>query len=190
MFDDLDTELARVRSKRKQASDAAKAAVLHIVLKSWVYRDPKSIPPRQWLHAGHYIRGYLSATFGPGGLGKTSLQLIEAVGMACGCDLLRGLRDLAKLRVSYWNLEDPKDELDRRIAAILIIYEISPEEIGDRLFVNCDMALVIAKADRDGAVVVAPVVDASKPISSPTRSTRSSSTRSSPRMRSPKTTTA
>ena len=60
-----------------------------IVAKPYVYRDPKTIPPRQWLHAGHYVRGFLSATIATGGLGKTNLQLIEAVGMPIGRDILR-----------------------------------------------------------------------------------------------------
>jgi AAA domain len=56
----------------------------------YVWREPRTIPPRQWLHAGHYIRGFVSATVAPGGLGKTSLQLVEAIGMAAGRDLLDG----------------------------------------------------------------------------------------------------
>jgi putative DNA primase/helicase len=60
-----------------------------IVAKPYIHRDPRSIPPRQFLHAGHYIRGFLSATIAPGGLGKTSLQLVEAVGMATSRDLLK-----------------------------------------------------------------------------------------------------
>src|ERR1700704_3288224 len=95
----------------------------------YVRRDPKTIPPRQFLHAGHYIRGFLSATIAPGGLGKTSLQLVEAVGMAIGRDLLKGIAAPRRLRVWYWNLEDPRDETDRRIAAIVLHYKINPAEI-------------------------------------------------------------
>jgi AAA domain len=87
-----------------------------IIAKPYVYRDPRTIPPRQFLHAGHYIRGFLSATIGPGGLGKTSLQLVEAVGMVIGRDLLKGIISSRQLNVWYWNLEDPQDETDRRVA--------------------------------------------------------------------------
>src|SRR5580704_10986529 len=80
----------------------------------YVWRDPRTIPPRQWLHAGHYIRGYVSATIAPGGLGKTSLQLVEAVGMAAGRNLLGG-EGKPPLNVWYWNLEDPLEEIERRI---------------------------------------------------------------------------
>src|SRR5580704_1792722 len=71
----------------------------------YVWRDPRTIPPRQWLHTGHYIRGFVSATIAPGGLGKSSLQLVEAIGMAAGRDLLRGTSAKMKLTAWYWNLE-------------------------------------------------------------------------------------
>ena len=121
----------------------------------FVWRDPKTIQPREWLHAGHYIRGFLSATIAPGGLGKTSLQLVEAVGMVCGRDLLTTSRPL---NVWYWNLEDPLDEIDRRIAAILLHYNIAPGSSEGRLFVNCEEPLVIATRLRDETVVAAPIV--------------------------------
>jgi AAA domain/Primase C terminal 2 (PriCT-2)/RepB DNA-primase from phage plasmid len=130
-----------------------------IVAKPYVYRDPRSIPPRQWLHAGHYVRGFLSATIGPGGLGKTSLELVEAAGMVVGRDLIRGTTSPRKLRVWYWNLEDPQDEIDRRIAAILLHYKIDPAEIEGSLFVNCEEPLVIATRVHDATVVAEPVIN-------------------------------
>jgi AAA domain len=111
------------------------------------------------LHAGHYIRGFLSATIAPGGLGKTSLQLVETVGMVVGRDLLKGTTSPRKLRVWYWNLEDPQDELDRRIAAILLHYEIDPSEVEGRLFVNSETPLVIATKVKDVAVVAEAAVN-------------------------------
>ncbi len=129
-----------------------------VIAKPFVYRDPKTIPPRQWLHAGHYVRGFLSATIAPGGLGKTSLQLIEAVGMAIGRDLLTGTTALP-LKVWYWNLEDPCDEIERRIAAILLHYKIDPAKLGSQLFVNSDEPLVIATKIKDAIVVAEPIVN-------------------------------
>lgn len=123
----------------------------------YVRRDPKTIPPRQWLHAGHYIRGFLSATIAPGGLGKTSLQLVEAVGMVCGRDLLKGTT-ARPLNVWYWNLEDPLEEIDRRIGAILLHYEIAPGSSESQLFVNCEEPLVIAGRIKDETVVAVPIV--------------------------------
>jgi hypothetical protein len=130
-----------------------------IVAKPYIYRDPRSIPPRQFLHAGHYIRGFLSATIAPGGLGKTSLQLVEAVGMAIGRDLLKGTTSPCRLKVWYWNLEDPRDETDRRIAAIVLHYRINPAEIEGHLFINSEEPLVIATRIRDATAIAEPVVN-------------------------------
>jgi hypothetical protein len=128
-----------------------------ITAKPYVWRNPKTIPPRQFLHADHYIRGFLSATIAPGGLGKTSLQLVEAVGMAIGRDLLKGTTS-GKLKVWYWNLEDPRDETERRIAAILLHYRIDPAELEGQLFINSEEPLVIATKVRDATVVAEPLV--------------------------------
>jgi hypothetical protein len=68
--------------------------------------DPTTIPPRGWLHVAHYIRGVVSATVAPGGFGKTTLTLHEALTMAS-----------SGLRVWYISAEDDIDEINRRIAA-------------------------------------------------------------------------
>lgn len=140
------------------AGRRAKSEAPQFTAKPYAWRDPKTIPPRQWLHAGHYIRGFLSATIAPGGLGKTSLQLVEAVGMTGGRDLLKGTT-ARPLNVWYWNLEDPRDEIDRRIAAILLHYRLDHANLEGRLFINSEEPLVIAAMGRDAAVVAAPVVD-------------------------------
>ena len=117
------------------AGRRAKSEAPQFTAKPFVWRDPRIIKPRQWLHAKHYIRGFVSATVAPGGLGKSSLQLVEAVGMTAGRDLLKGTT-ARPLKVWYWNLEDPREEIDRRIAAIMLHYKIPPDEIEGRLFVT------------------------------------------------------
>ena len=37
------------------------------------WRDPKTIPPREWVYGWHYVRRFLSTTVAPGGVGKSSL---------------------------------------------------------------------------------------------------------------------
>jgi AAA domain len=130
-----------------------------IAAKPYVYRNPKTIPPRQWLHAGHYIRGFLSVTIAPGGGAKTSLQLVEAVGMPIGRDLLKGTT-AKPLKVWYWNLEDPIEEIERRIGAILLHYKIDPANLAGQLFVNSDEPLVIAAKVKDATIIAEPLVDA------------------------------
>ena len=99
------------------------------------WRDPSTIPPRDWLYGRHYVRRYVTATIAPGGLGKSSLALVEAVAMASGKPLL-GQPVRAPFRVWYWNGEDPIDEIERRVAAICVHYGLSESDLGDRL--HCD----------------------------------------------------
>lgn len=53
---------------------------------SW--RDPSTIPPRPWLYGQHLIRKQVSVTVAPGGVGKSSLTICEALAMVSGRELL------------------------------------------------------------------------------------------------------
>jgi hypothetical protein len=53
---------------------------------SW-WRDPATIPPRQSLYDGHYIRRAIGATIGAGGRAKTTRGLYEATSMTVGFDI-------------------------------------------------------------------------------------------------------
>jgi hypothetical protein len=127
----------------------------------FILRDPRSIPRRQWLYGRHYIRRYPTATVAPGGLGKTSLILVEALAMATGKPLL-GVRVPEPLRVWVWNGEDPREEIERRLAAACIHYGITAEDIGDRLFIDSgrEIEIVVARKVGDAVTVMAPIVEA------------------------------
>jgi RecA-family ATPase len=77
----------------------------------------------------------VSATIAPGGTGKSSLDLTEAIAMAT-CRNLLGEQPEERLRVWYHNGEDDRDEIDRRILAICQHYNIPQEELRDWLFVT------------------------------------------------------
>jgi RecA-family ATPase len=124
----------------------------------WI--DPKLIPKRQWLYRPHYIREFLSLLFSSGGKGKSSLLITESLAMVSGKPLL-GIHPGAKLHVWYWNGEDPALELQRRFAAAIKHYELKPEDIGDRLFVDSGRTLpiIVAEEGRYGTYVCEPIVD-------------------------------
>ena len=68
---------------------------------SWV--DPALIPPRPGLYGRHYLRKQVSVTVAPGGLGKSSLTIVEAVAMASGRPLLAsGWRGPLRSGFSTW----------------------------------------------------------------------------------------
>jgi len=74
----------------------------------------------EWLYGDHLMRNFASATIAPG---KSSLILAEAIAVATGRDLL-GIKPRQRCRVWCWNGENPADEIDRRIAAICILYAL------------------------------------------------------------------
>lgn len=141
----------------------AAAAAAQITATPFEWCDPSKIPPREWLYGRHLIRKYVSATISPGGVGKSSLALVEALAMVSGKSLL-GEPATDPLRVWYWNGEDPIDELQRRVMAIAVHYGLTSADFGGRLFINSgrDTEIVIARQNRDGVTVAVPVVEAIK----------------------------
>jgi hypothetical protein len=128
----------------------------------FTWRPTAEIPKRQWLYGKHLLRKFVSLDVAAGGVGKSSLKIGEALAMASGRDLYgKGLPEGA-LTVWLWNLEDPHDEIERRLHATAQRFNITAEEIGDRLMVDSgrDQPLVMATEGPDGAMIVRPVVDA------------------------------
>lgn len=136
----------------------------------FVWRDPSTIPPRPWLYGRHLIRKQVSVTVAPGGVGKSSLTICEALAMATERELLADwvAKDLA---VWLFNLEDPRDELNRRIIAAMQHYQIAPEELSKgksdwpgspRLYVDTgrERDLCTAIQTRDGVSIIKPEMDA------------------------------
>jgi hypothetical protein len=99
------------------------------------WRNSTSIPPRRFLFGRHYARKAIGATIAAGGRAKTTLALLEAMGMACGRDFLTG-ESIVSLRVLLLNGEEDQDELDRRAAAVCQHYGLTEEDLGGRLFLQ------------------------------------------------------
>ena len=128
----------------------------------FTWRPTAEIPKRQWLYGKHLLRKFVSLDVAAGGIGKSSLKIGEALAMASGRDLYsKGLPEGA-LNVWMWNLEDPHDEIERRLHATAQRFRITPEEVEGRLHVDSgrDQPLVMAIEGPAGALIVRPVVDA------------------------------
>lgn len=125
------------------------------------FKDPRAIPKREWLYGNHYIRKFVSATVAPSGVGKSSLEIVEALAMATGKPLL-GVEPKGQFRVWLWNGEDPLDELERRIGAARLHYGITDEDIGDRLYIDSgrQQEIILATETRNGVLIAEPVVSA------------------------------
>ena len=105
-----------------------KKAAAPFVLRPFVPFDPATLPPREWLYGRHYQRRTVGGTVAPGGVGKTTLCMVEGVAMAT-CRNLLGEQPTERLRVWFHNGEDNIDELNRRLAAICQHFNIPMEEL-------------------------------------------------------------
>ena len=125
----------------------------------WI--EPAAIPRRQWLYGRHYVRKFISETVAPGAYGKSTLAMTEALAIVTGRALLGVIPD-ERANVWIWNGEDPMEEMQRRIVAAALHYEIDPTEIEGRLFVDTgrETKIIIAEQTRTGAIVARPIVDA------------------------------
>lgn len=105
-------------------------------LRAYIYRPFTEIPKRQWLHAGHYVRGHVVMTIAPGGYGKSSLLLCNALEMVLGRGLI-GPSPQEAINVAYWNGEEPKpEEVELRIAALCTVHGINPRDLEGKLFLG------------------------------------------------------
>ena len=115
--------------------------------------DEATIEPRRWIYAHHYLRSFVSVLASAGGIGKTSLQIVEALAIVTGRPLLG---EEVKERTNVWivNLEDPLEEIQRRVLAAMRHYGIKPDEVRGRLFVNAgrDFSLKFGIQTREGVL--------------------------------------
>jgi hypothetical protein len=95
--------------------------------------EPGTIPPRQWLLGNQFCRSFISSIVAAGGAGKSALRLLQFISMAIGRSLC-GQHVFRRCRVLLISLEDDRDELQRRIKAVLDHYEIERKELKGWLF--------------------------------------------------------
>ena len=128
----------------------AKDAMPQVTATPYVHRDPALIPRRDWLYGRHLIRKNISVTVAPGGVGKSSLTIVQSLELASGRQLLGHFIPSA-MNVCLFNLEDERTELERRIAAAMSHHGLSNHDLGSRLFVDTgrEQELILADQRRD-----------------------------------------
>jgi len=127
----------------------------------FVWRDPSTIPLRPWIYGRWLLRNTVTAVVAPGGIGKSSLMASLALSLATGKPLLGKTVWEGPQRAWYWNLEDDGDELDRQIQAAAKLHSVTPDQCGERLFVDSGMegaGLCVATEDHTGFRILEPVV--------------------------------
>lgn len=119
--------------------------------------DPSTIPPRQWLYGTQLVRGYVTVLVAPGGTGKSAYAMALALGLTANKSVL-GDHIFCQVNSAIFNLEDPMDELERRLAALMIRHKIKRDDIAGRLFLDTgeERSLTMAALGDDGFSIVFP----------------------------------
>jgi len=79
--------------------------------------DPAAIKPRAWILGHRFLKNYITLTIAPGGVGKSTLAIFEALCVAAGNPEPLGLKHAEQGPVWLYNTEDPMDEIERRVLA-------------------------------------------------------------------------
>ena len=146
--------------KLERVVPIANGGSINLIATPFVYRNPLEIPPRDWIYGHHLIRRNVAVTVAPGGVGKSSLTIVQALELASGRRLL-GQWNAGPAKVWLFNLEDERSELDRRIAAAMMHHNISEHEIEGRLFVDTgrEQELILAEQMRDEVQINTVLID-------------------------------
>lgn len=131
-FGDLKASTAFNQGQAKSENDLYSDFDL-VSYNSQLLEDIKSIPKRDWIIPRLLLGGNISLIVGPGGVAKSMLQLITAVSVATGRDLLR-LGPIRRCNVLLVNNEDDRNELQRRVSAVVSQFAIDPAELEGRLY--------------------------------------------------------
>lgn len=111
----------------------------------------KDIPPREWLYGTQLIRSYVSVLVAPGGTGKSAYALGLGISIAAGRSYL-GDHIFVPVNVAVINLDDPMDELERRVEAFIISHNIKRQSLQSTLFLeDCDGHGLTLAAPAQGA---------------------------------------
>jgi hypothetical protein len=131
--------------------------------------DLDHIPPRRWLYGRELVRGYVSVLASPGGVGKTAYTMAVGVSVAINRSLLnpapmgKAPADCVIYKpgnVWFYNLEDPMEEMRRRIKATLQHHRVPVADVQSRIFIDSgrDRPLIIATRAQNGDLIASPIV--------------------------------
>ena len=128
-----------------------------------------NIQPRRWIYGRELLCAFVSAIGSTGGVGKTAFTIATAVSIVIGKSLLHAgkaeppvfLRVHKQGPVWLYNLEDPMDEMLRRIKAALMHHGVEFDEVKHGLYIDSGRSkpLIVATRNDRGDIVATPVVE-------------------------------
>ena len=159
-FDEYDIAAQQVGRAPGLRPTLVASTATPLILKAARLPPPETIQPRQWLLGTQLLRGFITVLVAPGGTGKSIYAMTAALSLATGQKLL-DQHVWERVNVAVIN-EDPQDELERRLAAIIMRHKIDETEVEGRYFLNSmdDRGVLMAAKGADGFTVVHPDEDA------------------------------
>lgn len=156
-FEHPTTEETAAPSSEGKAAEEAPAP---LVATPFDPAELAGLRPREWVYGHFLIKRFLSVLGAPGGTGKTAYAIGVGLSIALGKPLL-GETVHESGPVWLYNLEDPRDEMLRRVWGAAVAHGIDPSELVGRLYLDSgrQRPLVIAEKTQDGRTVALPVVD-------------------------------
>jgi len=118
--------------------------------------QPSKRPPRDWLVRHRLMRKHTTVTAAAPGVGKSTLTIEEAVSLASGMDFL-GFGVDRQRKVAVINNEETRDELERRIEAACVRFEVPFEAIAGTLYLHSGVdaeKFIVARRGEHASVVV------------------------------------
>lgn len=118
------------------------------------------IPKRDWIMKNRFIGGFISVLIAPGGIGKSTLTLMDAISVRTGTGYT-GSPITKKGNVWLYNTEDPTEETERRIIAACTHYELGEETLeGLKYSSSNEKPFIVATNTKDGIKINAGAIDA------------------------------
>jgi hypothetical protein len=146
-------EIPRAARSAKEKFESAGGDSSGATLGAWdVGDEPGPIPPRQWLLGNQFCCGFISSIVAAGGGGKSALRLLQFISLALGRELC-GQHIFRRCRVLLVSLEDDRDEMQRRIKAVLDHYGIDRSELKGWLFCATPKLAKLAQMNGKARVV-------------------------------------
>ncbi|WP_316367692.1 AAA family ATPase [Candidatus Thiodiazotropha sp. CDECU1] len=117
--------------------------------------DISTIPPRQWILANRIMSGAVTAIFATGGVGKSIYAIVTGIAI-CLDKEITGEKIRYSKRVWIINNEDEEYELHRRVAATCQHFDIHPELLEGRLYMNtgADIPWQVARRTVEGKTII------------------------------------
>lgn len=110
--------------------------------------DPLTLPKRRWIVQDMLCRSQLSWLVARSGAGKTTWDFNLALAIATGRSEICGFKVKERAKVWYFNGEDDRTELDRRLAAALQAHGVSWDDVAGHLFMDSGLDLPLKLANR------------------------------------------